>query len=54
MKTKQVVDGEKRMVSLNINKELYIKAKVFAATNETTITAVVEDLLKHHLNCKIN
>ena len=44
----------KKIVSMNLNSELYHKAKVFAATNETTVTAVLEDLLKHHLECKRN
>jgi hypothetical protein len=53
MKTRQVISGEKRMVSLNLDRELYLKVKVFAAERDTTITAILEHLLKQHLDhCK--
>jgi len=50
MKTKQVVTGEKRMVSLNLDRDLYHKAKVFAAIKETTITEILEDSLRNYLS----
>lgn len=50
MKTKQVINGEKRIVNLNLNRELYHKVRVFAAEKDTTITAILEHLLKHHLD----
>jgi hypothetical protein len=53
MKTRQVISGEKRMVSLNMDRELYLKVKVFAAERDTTVTAILEHLLKQHLDhCK--
>jgi hypothetical protein len=50
MKTKQVITGEKRMVSLNLDRDLYHKAKVFAATKEMTITEILEDSLRNYLS----
>lgn len=50
MKTKQVIMGEKRMVSMNLDRELYHKAKVLAATKETTITEILEDSLRKYLS----
>jgi len=53
MKTGQVVNGEKRMVTLNLDREAYHRCKVFAAERDTTITAVLEHLLRQHLDhCK--
>jgi len=50
MKTKQVVTGEKRMVSPNLDRDLYHKAKVFAATKDTTITEILEASLRNYLS----
>ena len=54
MKTKQVVTGEKRMVSLNLDRDLYHKAKVLAATKDTTITVILEESLRNYLSKSIS
>jgi hypothetical protein len=53
MKTQQVIKGQKRMLNMNIDRELYHKAKVFAAERDTTMTSVIEHLLRQELsNCR--
>lgn len=52
-KTQQVISGEKRMINLNIDRDLWHDAKVFAAHKDTTLTNVIEHLLRQHLDtCK--
>jgi hypothetical protein len=52
-KTQQVINGEKRMINLNVDPNLWRNAKVFAAQKHTTLTNVVEHLLRQHLDtCK--
>jgi hypothetical protein len=53
LKTQQVINNEKRMVSLNIDRSLWKKVKHAAAEKEVTQTAMIEHLIRIDLDsCK--
>lgn len=53
MKTKQVVNDKKHIVNMNIDTNLWRKARVKAAENDTTLTQIVEHCLSEGLeSCK--
>lgn len=55
MKTRQVINNEKRMISMNIDKALWKKVRIAAAEKEATLTEIIEHLIRVELdNCKHN
>ena len=53
MKTKQVVNRQKRMINMNIDTNLWRKARIKAAEKDTTLTNIVEHCLREGLEiCK--
>ena len=51
-KTQQVINGEKRMIHLNVDPNLWRNAK-YGSTEGYNLTNVVEHLLRQHLDtCK--
>lgn len=47
MRTQEVIEGKKKMVSMNIDKNLYRRLKIYAAEKDATLTAAVEHLIRH-------